>query len=47
MVNGKELDLKMYDGNSLAIGWSDIRDLGYKDWQDYLESLEGEDENSK
>lgn len=34
----------MYDGNSLAIGWQDIRDLGYKDWEDYLGETEREDE---
>lgn len=34
----------MYDGNSVAIGWQDIRDLGYRDWEDYLQSLGEEDE---
>ena len=44
LVNGKELDLKMYEGNSLAIAWPDIRDYGYENWEDYLQSLEEEDE---
>jgi len=34
----------MYDGNSLAIDWQDIRDLGYRDWEDCLQSLEKEED---
>jgi len=30
-------EIKMYDGNSLAIGWPDIRDYGYRDWTEYEE----------
>jgi len=34
----------MYDGNSLAIGWQDIRDLGYKNYDEYLYYCEEEEE---
>lgn len=38
----------MYDGNSLAIGWPDIRDLGYRNYDEYLHWIkEEEDEGSR
>lgn len=40
----------MYDGNSLAISWSDIRHYGFKDWEDYeqyLAELEEEDDGKE
>lgn len=35
----------MYDGNSLAIGWQDIRDYGYENYDEYLHWIEDEEEN--
>lgn len=35
------------EGNSLIVGWPDIRDYGFKDWEDYeqyLAELEEEDD---
>lgn len=37
----------MYDSNSLAIQWPDIRYYGYKDWEDYLgENAKQEEEQA-
>ena len=37
------------DGNSLGIGWQDIRHLGYKNWEEYeqLENEEGGEEDGE
>ena len=44
----------MYNDNFLAIGWPDIRDYGWRSWDDYLywlvedyEEEEKEDEENK
>ena len=32
----------MYEGNSIAIGWPDIRDYGWRNYDEYLHWLEEE-----
>lgn len=37
----------MYDGNSLAIGWPDIRYYGYENYDEYLYYCEEEEEEDE